>query len=314
MKQARKVALINVHDYPKSLYSAHWHIVVLGDDKEGYTWIAEIISNRPVGWLYKGERTPDRPPVAEPRYPADRPVQHADYVKMSAEQQAAERAAQEARRVEIARIHSEQPQPVYLIEEMQGWADTRDEADTGAQEWVLSRMPRHTLNARTSGQAGYALAGGPGWMVIEALWRALERLLGGILLTLGYATTLRNTRLQAVRDAIDAGAGAGLLRVYDGSRPATCGSATTKLAELTFTDPSAGAAAAGVITFSAIASDVSADAVGTATWFRSVDSTGTCCVDGSVGTAASDLNLNSTSISTGQQVAVTSMVITGGNP
>ena len=63
-------------------------------------------------------------------------------------------------------------------------------------------------------------------------------------MTLGLATTLRNARLDQITTAIDAGT-AGLLRIYDGSRPATGGAATTLLAELTLSDPSSGAAAAG---------------------------------------------------------------------
>ena len=67
------------------------------------------------------------------------------------------------------------------------------------------------------------------------------------------------------------------------------------------------------MTFSAITADASANATGTATWARLVDSTGTCAVDMNVGTSGSDLNLNSTSISTGQEVSITSAVITEGN-
>lgn len=133
-------------------------------------------------------------------------------------------------------------------------------------------------------------------------------------MVIAYSTAIRNNRLNQVRDAIDGGAGAGLLRIYDGARPATGGAATVLLAELTFTDPCAPAAAAGVLTASAITADASANATGTATWFRCVDSAATFCIDGSVATAGSDLNLNSTSISVGQNVAVNSFVITGGNP
>lgn len=132
-------------------------------------------------------------------------------------------------------------------------------------------------------------------------------------MTIAYSTTVRDSRLTVVRDAVDGGAGAGLLRIYDGARPATCGTATTLLAELTFTDPCAGAPSSGVLTMSSITADTSANATGTATWFRCVDSTGTCVLDGDVSTSGSDLNLNSTSISTGQQVSVTSMAITAGN-
>jgi hypothetical protein len=133
-------------------------------------------------------------------------------------------------------------------------------------------------------------------------------------MALGYVATLRNTRLDAVKTAIDAGAGAGLLRIYDGTRPATGGTATTLLAELTFSDPSAPAASAGVLTFSAITADSSANATGTATWWRAVDSTGAAVVDGNCGTSGSDMNLNSTSITSGVQVSATgSNTITAGN-
>jgi len=51
MKQPRKVALINVKDYPRDLYTAHWQISVLGNDAEGYAWKAQSISTEtPVGW------------------------------------------------------------------------------------------------------------------------------------------------------------------------------------------------------------------------------------------------------------------------
>lgn len=133
-------------------------------------------------------------------------------------------------------------------------------------------------------------------------------------MTLGINSTHRNSMLNVLRNAIDAGAGAGLLRVYDGSRPATCGAATTLLAQLTFTDPSAPDAAAGVLTFSTITKDSSADAAGTATWCRVVDSTGACVFDGSVGVAASDYILSTTTIAVGNEVTCTSGTITAGNP
>lgn len=151
-------------------------------------------------------------------------------------------------------------------------------------------------------------------LLFAAIDLAEEKLKNIVLMALGYNTTLRNSRLDSITTAVDAGAGAGLLRIYDGTRPATCGTATTLLAELTMSDPSASAASAGVLTFSSITADSSANATGTATWFRLVDSTGTCVLDGNVGTSGSDLNLNSVSISTGQNVAVTSFTITGGNP
>lgn len=132
-------------------------------------------------------------------------------------------------------------------------------------------------------------------------------------MAISYVTTLRNDRLDDITARIDAGAGAGLLRIYNGTRPATCGTATTLLAELTFSDPSFPAASAGVLTANAITADPSADNTGTATWFRSVDSTGTCVIDGNCGTSGSDLNFNSVDISAGQEVSCASFVITAGN-
>lgn len=132
-------------------------------------------------------------------------------------------------------------------------------------------------------------------------------------MALAFSTTLRNSRADLIDDAANGGAGAALIRIYDGSRPATGGTATTLLAELTASDPMFGAASSGAITASAITADSSANATGTATWFRVVDSEGTFVMDGSVGTSGSDLNLNSTSISTGQNVSITSFVITEGN-
>lgn len=131
-------------------------------------------------------------------------------------------------------------------------------------------------------------------------------------MALGYIVGLRNAQLDAV--TTQAGASA-LLRIYDGSRPATGGAATTKLAELTCNATFAPGAASGVLTLNAIAADASADATGTATWFRIVKSDGTTHVmDGSVSTSGSDLNFNTTSIVAGANVAVTSFTITAGNP
>lgn len=133
-------------------------------------------------------------------------------------------------------------------------------------------------------------------------------------MSLGYIVALRNNMLDEIAALVDGGAGAGLLRIYDGSRPATGGAATTLLAELTMSDPAFAAAAAGVLTANAITDDASANAAGTGTWFRIVDSDSTVVYDGDVGTSGSDLNLNTTTFSIGLNVAVTSLTITEGNP
>jgi len=131
-------------------------------------------------------------------------------------------------------------------------------------------------------------------------------------MALGYAATLRSAK----QDAITTFAGnAALLRIYDGTRPATGGVATTLLAELTCGTPFAAGASSGVLTLGAITQDSSANATGTATWFRIVKADGTTHVmDGNVGTSGSDLNLTTTSIVSTQPVSVTSFVLTEGNP
>lgn len=130
-------------------------------------------------------------------------------------------------------------------------------------------------------------------------------------MTIALAATLRSTRADAITTATG---NAGFLRIYNGSRPATGGTATTLLAQLTFGSPLAPGASSGVLTANAITGDASADATGTASWFRIVKSDGTTHVaDGDVGTSGADLNLVTTSIVATQPINVTSLVLTEGN-
>jgi hypothetical protein len=130
-------------------------------------------------------------------------------------------------------------------------------------------------------------------------------------MTLGINTTTRNAMLDTITTRAGSSA---LLRIYDGSQPATGGTATTLLAELTCNATFAPAASGGVLTLNSITADSSANATGTATWFRIVQSGGsTHVLDGTVGTSGADLNLNSTSIVSGGTVSVTSFTITAGN-
>jgi hypothetical protein len=131
-------------------------------------------------------------------------------------------------------------------------------------------------------------------------------------MALAYSIAIRNAKLDAITAAAGAAA---LLRIYDGSRPATGGTPTTLLAELTCNATFAPGASSGVLTLNSITQDSSANATGTATWFRIVKADGTTHVmDGNVGVSASDLNLTTTSIVITQPVSVTSFVITEGNP
>lgn len=123
----------------------------------------------------------------------------------------------------------------------------------------------------------------------------------------GYATALRNAQLDAITTYAGAGA---KLRIYDGTRPATGGTATTLLAEFTLGSPFAPGASGGVLS-PTLPSAVNAGASGTATWFRVVKADGTTqCIDGSVG---SEMTLNTSTVTSGLQVSVTSWTITRGN-
>lgn len=136
-------------------------------------------------------------------------------------------------------------------------------------------------------------------------------------MALGFTATARNNRLDEITALIDAGT-AGLLRIYDGTRPAnadTAVSGQTLLAELTMNATSFPAASGGSMTANAITSDSSANAAGTSTWFRITDSAGNAVIDGTVGATGSgaDLELNTTAFSIGVEVQVSSLVITDGN-
>jgi hypothetical protein len=118
-----------------------------------------------------------------------------------------------------------------------------------------------------------------------------------------------NAAVTAAADAVCDLLDNGYLRLYDGAQPANADTAVTTqtlLAELRWNATAFGAASNGVAVANSITSDASADATGTATWFRALKSDGTTAVfDGSVGTASADLILNSTGITAGANVAVT---------
>lgn len=124
---------------------------------------------------------------------------------------------------------------------------------------------------------------------------------------------------NAIVDLIDAGSAAGKLRIYDGSKPTNpdvAVGAQVLLAELTLADPAFGNAAdanpGGRATAGTITDDSSANATGTATWFRVLDSDNLAIIDGDVTTTGGggDLQLNSTAIQSGAQVSISSYTVT----
>jgi hypothetical protein len=129
-------------------------------------------------------------------------------------------------------------------------------------------------------------------------------------MALGYNATLRNNQLDEITGLAGASA---LLKVFSGTRPATGGAETTKLSEQVCNATFAAAASGGVLTLNAIADDTSADATGTASWFRIESSGAVHVMDGNVAASGSDLNFDSISFVAGGTVAISSFTITAGN-
>lgn len=120
-----------------------------------------------------------------------------------------------------------------------------------------------------------------------------------------YNTTVKNSRMTVVRDAIDAGSSGGTLEI------GTSGMGTV-LAVIPLADPS-GSVSSGVLTFSMPQSDTNADATGTAAEARIKDSSGTVVISGlTVGTSGANINLSSVGITAGDTVTINSATITHG--
>lgn len=123
-------------------------------------------------------------------------------------------------------------------------------------------------------------------------------------------TQLADATVNAQANALATLLNSGFLRIYSGTQAATADTAIgaqVLLAELTFNSTAAPSASSGLLTFNAITADTSANATGTASWYRCVKSDGTTVVmDGSVGTSSANLILSTTSIVATQTVSCSS--------
>lgn len=132
-------------------------------------------------------------------------------------------------------------------------------------------------------------------------------------MTVGYSLTIRNARLNIVRDAIDAGLGPGRFRIYDGARPLTGGATTVLLGEITCSDPSANDAVNGTMVFNPLVGGAVGLASGTATWGRFIDYDENFVADCNVATAGADVTITNTNIEVGAPITVVSAIITSSN-
>ena len=125
-------------------------------------------------------------------------------------------------------------------------------------------------------------------------------------------TQKTNLAVNTEADALAGLLNSGLIRIYDGTQPATGDTAITTqnlLVTLTLNATAFGAAVAGVLTANAITSGTAVFSA-TATWARICKSDGTAVFDGSVDTASANIILNATGIVSGATVSCSSMTMT----
>jgi hypothetical protein len=134
-------------------------------------------------------------------------------------------------------------------------------------------------------------------------------------MTIQFSTLVRNAML----DAIETTAGASTkLRILSGAQPANCAAAQTGtlLADLTLPADWMSNSSNGAKALLGTWQDGSADAAGTASYYRIVDSAGTTChVQGSITATGGggDMTLDNVTIAVGQAVTITAYGYTAPN-
>ena len=129
------------------------------------------------------------------------------------------------------------------------------------------------------------------------------------------STAARDAACNAIVDLVDGGVGAGLVKIYTGAAPTNPGDAAsgTLLGTLTMSDPAFGASSSGTATASTINDDTSADASGTAGYFRILQSDGTTVVmQGTAGLTGDTPNLvfDNATIVAGGTIGIDTLTVT----
>lgn len=123
---------------------------------------------------------------------------------------------------------------------------------------------------------------------------------------LGLATTLRSTRATAIVTACGAGA---KIKFYNGTQPATGGTATTLLGTLVG-DTVIGTVASGVLTIGSVTQSNASHVSGTPTWVRFTTSADAFVADINIGSGG--MSFTGT-IATGVDITLGASTITEGN-
>ena len=128
-----------------------------------------------------------------------------------------------------------------------------------------------------------------------------------------FSTAVRNALLDAIETAIGTSA---TLEIRSGAAPANCGAADsgTVLATIVLPADWMAAASGGSKTLLGTWQDTSADATGTAGYFRIKDGTSVCHIQGSITATGGggDMTLDNTSLAAGQTLTITSFTLNAG--
>lgn len=134
-------------------------------------------------------------------------------------------------------------------------------------------------------------------------------------MSIQLSIAVRNARLSAIPNTIGASA---YLEIYSGAMPASCSAAATGtlLAKIPLPATYFAAPASGSMAMTGTWSELSADASGTAGYFRLYDNLiATCHMQGTVTAAGGggDAIINNTSVTAGQQISVSAFNLTDAN-
>lgn len=127
-----------------------------------------------------------------------------------------------------------------------------------------------------------------------------------------FSTDVRNNQLDSVETTIGTGP---TLEMRSGAQPADCAAASTGTLLVSMTLPSdwLNAASGGTKTLAGTWQDLSADAAGTIGHFR-INQGATCHMQGAVTATGGggEIEVNNTSVASGQEVNITAFTLTAG--
>ena len=133
-------------------------------------------------------------------------------------------------------------------------------------------------------------------------------------MSIQLSVAVRNARLAAILATVGAGA---VLKIYTGSVPASCatGPTGTVLATVALPTPFMGTPSGGVVAKSGTWDEPSADASGTAGYYRLLDSSAVCHEQGTVTATGGggDMTVNNVVFAAGQDFSVTGYTLTDAN-